>query len=102
MNVLRLLVKTTRHPSAILLVVQLLGMLLYPFIEHTRAAQLGFSVFGIAVLAVTTGMVRRTPGLTWVSMGIGLPAVVLLALQAALDAPQLLPWSAALEAAFYF
>lgn len=102
MNYLRFIVKTRRHPSAILLVVQLLGMLLYPFIENTAAAQVGFSVFGIIVLGVTTGMVRRTPGLTWVSLCIALPAVVLLALQALYDVPGLLPWSAGLEAAFYF
>jgi hypothetical protein len=47
-------------------------------------------------------MVRQTPGLTWVSVGIALPAVVLLALQALFEMPQLLPWSAGLEAAFYF
>lgn len=93
---------TRRHPSAILLAVQLAGMLLYPFIEHTDVGRIGFGVFGIVVLALTTGMVRRTPGLNWVSGGIALPAIVLLALQALFGMPQLLPWSSALEAVFYF
>lgn len=93
---------TRRHPSAILLTVQLAGMLLYPFIEGTDAGRIGFGVFGIVVLAVTTGMVRRTPGLNWVSGSIALPAVVMLALQALFGMPWLLPWSAALEAVFYF
>jgi hypothetical protein len=93
---------TRRHPSAILLVVQLAGMLLYPFIEGTDAGRIGFGVFGIVVLIITTGMVRRTPGLNWVSGGIALPAIVLLALQALYGMPQLLPWSSALEAVFYF
>jgi len=93
---------TRRHPSAILLVVQLAGMLLYPFVEGTDAGRIGFGVFGIVVLAVTTGMVRRTPGLNWVSSGIALPTVALLALQAFFGMPGLLPWSASLEAVFYF
>jgi hypothetical protein len=98
----RLLVVTRRHPSAILLIVQLAGLLLYPLLETTRAGPLAFSAFGIAVLVFTTRMVRRTPGLTWLSVSLALPAIVLLALQALLDMPGLLPWAAALEALFYF
>ena len=99
---LRLLVRTRRHPSAILLAVQLVGLLLYPFIENTEVGRIGLGVFGIVVLALTTRMVRKTPGIVWVSVAIGLPAVVLLALQAMFGMPQLLPWSAGLEAVFYF
>lgn len=102
MNRLRLLASVRRHPSAILLLVQLAGMLLYPFIEHTEAGRIGFGAFGIVVLVITTRMVRQTPGLTWVSVAIALPAVLLLVLQAMFEMPQLLPWSAGLEAAFYF
>lgn len=99
---IRLLAATRRHPSAVLLVVQLAGLLLYPLLEATRSGPLGLSAFGIAVLVVTTGMVRRTPGLTWLSAGLALPAIVMLLLQALLDMHWLLPWSAALEALFYF
>ncbi|MDR7376755.1 hypothetical protein J2X19_001413 [Rhodoferax ferrireducens] len=102
MRYLRLYITTRRHPSAILLMVQLLGMVLYPFIENTEAGRIGFGAFGIVVLFITTRMVRRTPGLTWVSVCIALPAIVLLALQALFGMPELLPWSAGLEAVFYF
>ncbi len=102
MRTRRWLVHTRRHPSAVLLLVQVAGMLLYPFIEDTDAARIGLAIFGTAVLVVTTRMVRSTPGLTWVSACIALPAIVLLGLQALLRLPQLLPWSAALEALFYF
>ena len=102
MNRLRLLASVRRHPSAILLLVQLAGMLLYPFIEHTEAGRIGLGAFGIVVLVITTRMVRQTPGLTWVSVAIALPAVLLLVLQALFEVPQLLPWSAGLEAAVYF
>ena len=97
-----MLAQTRRHPSAILLLVQLAGLLLYPFLESTRNGPVALSAFGIVVLVVTTGMVRRTPGLTWLSAGIALPAIVMLVLQTMFDMPWLLPWSAGLEAAFYF
>ncbi len=102
MRYVRLLAITRRHPSAILLLVQLAGLVLYPFLESTRVGPLALGAFGIVVLVITTGMVRRTPGLTWVSACIALPAIVLIAMQALLDMPGLLPWSAALEAVFYF
>jgi hypothetical protein len=102
MRYLHLLALTRRHPSAILLLVQLAGLVLYPLLESTRGGPLALSAFGIAVLVITTGMVRRTPGLTWVSVCIALPAIVLLLLQAVLGMHWLLPWSAALEALFYF
>lgn len=102
MRFVRLLALTRRHPSAILLFVQLAGLLLYPFLERTRSGPVALSAFGIVVLIVTTGMVRRTPGLTWLSAGLALPAIVMLLLPVAYDMPWLLPWTAALEAAFYF
>jgi hypothetical protein len=93
---------TKHHPSAVLLLVQLAGMLLYPFIEAVRGGHVVFNVFGIVVLVIATGMVRRTPGHAWISASIALPVIVLLALQILFDMPQLLPWSSALEALFYF
>ena len=43
MRYLRLYAHTRRHPSAILLLVQLLGMVLYPFIENTDAGRIGLA-----------------------------------------------------------
>jgi Ion channel len=94
---MRWVVQSRRNPSAILLSVQLLGMLVYPFLEGTEVGRIAFGVFGIAVLIFTTRMVRTTPGLTWVSAGIALPAILLQIVQ-----PVLLAVSAGLEAVFYF
>jgi hypothetical protein len=103
MHYAHLLHLTRRHPSAILLVVQLMGLVLYPFLETTRGGPIALGAFGIVVLIITTRMVRRTPGLTWISVCIALPAIVMLALQALRDdMAWLLPWSAGLEAVFYF
>jgi hypothetical protein len=93
---------TKRHPSALLMTVQLLGVLLYPFIENTQYGYVGFNVFGIVVLGITVNMVRRTPGLAWISACLAVPVIVMLVLQMVFDMIQLLPWSSALEALFYF
>jgi len=93
---------TRRHPSAVLLMTQLIGMLLYPFIENVPGGQVIFNVFGVIVLVVATRMVRRTPGHAWISASIAGPVIILLALQVLFDMRELLPWSSALEAAFYF
>ncbi|WP_423598689.1 ion channel [Roseateles sp. MS654] len=102
MHPLRVLALTRRHPSAILLIVQLIGLLLYPLLESSRSAPLALGAFGVVVLVFTTRMVRSTPGLTWLSVTIALPAVALLMLQAFWDMEELLPWSSGLEALFYF
>ena len=102
MSYLRWLVRLRRHPSALLLLVQLVGMLVYPFLEGTESGRIAFGAFGIAVLIATTRMVRTTPGLNWVAFGLAVPAIVLQVTQALQPQPLLIALSAALEAAFYF
>ena len=102
MRYLRFMLSTKRHPSAILLLTQLLGMMLYPFIENTEAGHIVFNAFGIVVLGITIKMVGRTPGHAWISASFAAPVIVLLILQSGFSMPQLLPWSSALEALFYF
>jgi len=101
MRLTRLFIHTRHHPSAILLMVQLAGMLLYPFIERTPESHVAFNAFGIVVLAFTIRMVRRTPGETWISVALAVPIIVLLVLQSLFDLRMLLPWSSGLEALFY-
>ncbi len=91
-----------REPSAILLAMQLAGVLLYPFMEGSDAGRALFSVFGIAVLGLVVLAVRSTPGLNWVALLLGAPATVLLLIQAITRSNDLLPYSSALEAVLYF
>jgi hypothetical protein len=91
-----------REPSAILLAVQLLAVLIYPFLEQGSIGRALFSVFGIAILGLVVLAVRKTPGLTWVALLLGAPATVLLLIQAATDSSELQPYSSALEAVLYF
>jgi hypothetical protein len=91
-----------RHPSALLLAAQLAGVLLYPFMEGSDAGRALFSVFGIAILGLVLLAVRSTPANTWVGLALGLPATVLLLIQAITGDDELLPYSSALEAILYF
>jgi ion channel len=91
-----------REPSAILLAVQLAGVLVYPFAEESHAGRALFSVLGIVILALVVLNVRRTPALTWLSVLLGIPATVLLLIQAVTGSDDLLPYSSAFEAVLYF
>jgi hypothetical protein len=89
-------------PSALLLFVQLAGVLLYPFMEGTREGRAAFSVLGITVLSLAVLAVRRTPSFTWISITLAVPAVVFLIAQIFSSEAWLTPLSAAFEAALYF
>jgi len=102
MRIVRLLVHTRRHPSAILLMAQLLGMALYPFLERTTFGHVAFNAFGIVILTFATNMVRRTPGHTWISATLAVPIIGLLSAQMLFGLEYLQPWSSGLEALFYF
>ena len=90
-----------REPSAILLAAQLAAVLLYPFMEGNEAGRALTSVVGIALLALVLLAVRSSPAHTWVAVVLGLPATVLLLIQAATRSDDLLPYSSALEAVLY-
>jgi hypothetical protein len=91
-----------REPSAMLLAVQLAGVVIYPFTGSGGAGRALFSVFGIVVLWLVVRAVRATPALTGVGLLLAAPATVLLLIQAITDSDTLLPWSSALEALLYF
>ena len=71
-----------REPSAVLLAAQLAGVLLYPFMDSSDVGRSLFSVAGIAILGLVLLAVRSSPGLTWIGLLLGIPATVLLLIQA--------------------
>ena len=91
-----------RQPSAILLVAQLAAVLVYPAMEGSDVGRALFSVFGIAILGLVVLAVRSTTSLTWVAVLLGVPATILLLIQAVTQDDALLPYSSALEAVLYF
>ena len=69
-----------RTPSAVLLITQLVGILLYAFIDDSSprsAGLLALTLFGFLVVVLALGVVRATPTNTWLGIIIGVPAVIL-------------------------
>jgi hypothetical protein len=97
-----LLVLLRTHPSAILLAGQLAGVLIYPVLESSDVGRSLFSVFGIAILGLVVLTARSTRGFTGVAIVLGIPATVLLLIQAVTRDDSLLAWSSGLEALLYF
>jgi len=91
-----------RTPSAGLLIVQLLGVVLYPLMESSPRGRALFGIFGLIVLGIALWVVRRSPWLTWVGVMLALPVVLLSGLMILAPRPELAIATAALEAAFYF
>ncbi|WP_077349831.1 ion channel [Tessaracoccus flavescens] len=68
-----------RNPNATLLAVQLLSILIYPFLDSDRST-LGrslFSLLGLVVLVMAIRAVNATPMFTWVGILLLVPSVVL-------------------------
>jgi hypothetical protein len=91
------------HPSGVLLAVQILGIVLYPFMEQSGTGLALFSLFGLVVLVLALLAVRPTPALTWVAFLIGVPVVVLTILETVdADNVTISLWSNVFHALFYF
>src|SRR5580765_826968 len=92
-----------RQPSAVLLAVQLIGVLLYPFMDESPVGRSALSLFGLVVLFLAVRAVRATPALTVIAVLLGLPLILLTLLEAVdpLNTPVVL-WSSVLHSVFYF
>ena len=92
-----------RHPCADLLLIQLLGILVYPFLGDQPLGRAVFSILALFVLVIAVMAVRMTPALNWVSGILGLHVVVLTIWEAiSPGAEAVVLWSAVFHAAFYF
>jgi hypothetical protein len=91
-----------REPSAVLLAAQLTAVLLYPFLEDSDVGRALFSVIGIAILGLVLLAIRSTPFQTSIALLLGVPATVLLIIQAVTVSDDLQPYSSLLEALLYF
>ncbi len=92
-----------RHPSALLLAAQLLGVLAFPFMGESGAGRGAVSLFSVVVLALAVWSVRATPALIQVALILGVPTVIGTVLEAAMpENDTVVLVSSILHAAFYF
>jgi hypothetical protein len=99
----RLLQAVAGHPSAVLLVAQLVAVLAYPFLDESTAGRAVLGVVQIAVVLIALWAVRRTPALSWVAVLLGGPATAFTVLEAFEPTTGwIVLVSAAFHAPFYF
>ena len=93
-----------KHPSGILLAAQLVGVLLYPFMQVSVVGRVAFEAFGALVLALAIWSVRSSAGRTSSAIAIGLGVVASgLSITDAVHHTTLLQLAAAVvHALFYF
>ena len=90
------------HPSAGLLTVQVLGIVLYPLMDSSPKGRALFGLFGMLVLGLVLWVVRRGPWLSWLGVTLALPVFLLTAISLVSPRPEFLIAAAALEAVLYF
>lgn len=91
------------HPSAVLLVAQLVTVLAYPSLSDTTAGRAVLGSVQIGVVLAAAWAVRRTEVLTWVALLLALPSVVLSIAEAfSPDTGWLIVTSAVFHVPFYF
>ena len=95
-------VRTT--PCLTLLLVQLAGILIYPFLSGERSfvGRTVFSGLGILVLVLVMRALRATPWFSWFSGLVFVPAVLLLLASTVTGHESLVAISAVFEAVLYF
>ena len=91
-----------RTPSAGLLLTQLVGVALYPWMESSPRGQALLTIFGVLVLGVALRVVGRTPWLTWFALVLAIMIVALSVISAIAPNPVLGMAAAGMEAVFYF
>ena len=99
---LRWQVLARRHPSAFLLAVQLLSLIVYPLFDPVGGGRVVFGAFGVLALALVVWVVNRSPANVWMAWGLAAPAFVLSVLSVVLHSDALLIASSTLEALLYF
>ena len=98
----RLAALPVKHPSAALLFVQILGILLYPLMADTSAERAVFRIISLVVLGAALYVVKRGPWLTGLAVVLALPVVVLSIWLAFEFDPRKMVIVAALQTVFYF
>lgn len=91
-----------KQPSAFLLAVQILVILLLPFLESSQGGRAVISLLSLSAVVTAVFTVRSTPALTWLSMFLALPAAVFEVWSLFDDSATILALAHSALAVFYF
>lgn len=92
-----------KHPAAILLAAQLLGLIVYPFMDDSVAGRAAFELFGLMVLLLAILVVRLSPAPVMVNVVLAVVAAGFSVASAFVnEASWVLGVSAVAHALFYF
>lgn len=91
-----------RHPSALLLLVQLGSMVLYPLLDESEPGRMLFGAFGVMALLLAVWVVNRSPAANWIAWILAVPSITLVVLASVFGQWQLVPWPSLFESAVYF
>jgi hypothetical protein len=92
----------SRHPSALLLMAQLLALLLYPIADDDTAQRVMYGAGALIVVPLALWVATRSAAANWLAWLLALPAIALSSVAIAFDAPELVTWSSLLESLLYF
>jgi len=90
------------HPSGVLLAVQLIGVLAYPFMEDAALGRVGFEAFGALVLTLAVLSVAKSRTPTWLAVSLAVVASGLSIFEAFYPSTTLEVLNCAVHAVFYF
>jgi hypothetical protein len=90
-----------RHPSAFLLVAQLVSLLLYAVLDGTSGGPAVLGTFGVLLLAIVVWIIDRSPMVRWITWLLAVPAIGLSLTSVMIVNPTLLLWSSSMEAVLY-
>jgi len=90
------------HPSAFLLVAQLLQLLFYGLFENLHSQRALLSAFSVLVLVLVVWVVNRSSTIHWIGWVLAIPAFVFTLLSAFIVDPTLLLWSSICDSVLYF
>lgn len=90
------------HPSAFLLVAQLLMLILYAVFDDDQSQRALISSFSVVILVLVVWVVSRSTKVSWLTWALAIPSFLLSLLSAIFTNSTLLAWSSLVESVLYF
>lgn len=91
-----------RHPSAYLLLAQLVSLVLYAIYDDAPRGRALIGAFGVLLLVLVVWVVNHSPSVNWIAWILAALSVVLSLCSWLSGDPTLLVWAALFEAVLYF